>query len=73
MKLKAAQGDDVSYQYVEIYAQWGITPKALEWLETAVRVRDPGLLQMKVDPQIDALRKEPRFQAVMRELKFPTD
>jgi TolB-like protein/cytochrome c-type biogenesis protein CcmH/NrfG len=72
-KLKAAQGDDVSYQYAEIYSQWGNTPKALEWLETAVRVRDAGLVQMKVDPQIDPLRREPRFQAVMRELKFPTD
>ena len=72
-KLKAAQGDDVSYQYVAIYSQWGNTPKALEWLETALRVRDAGLEQMKVDPQIDPLRKEPRFQAVMRELKFPTD
>ena len=70
-KLKAAQGDDVSYQYVAIYAQWGNTPKALEWLETALRVRDAGLEQMKVDPQLDPLRKEPRFQAVERALKFP--
>jgi TolB-like protein/cytochrome c-type biogenesis protein CcmH/NrfG len=72
-KLKAAQGDDVAYQYAEIYAQWGDTPKALQWLETALRVRDAGLVQIKVDPQIDTLRKEPRFQAVMWELKFPTD
>ncbi|MBV9725738.1 MAG: tetratricopeptide repeat protein [Gammaproteobacteria bacterium] len=70
-KLKAAQGDDVAYQYADIYAQWNDTPKALEWLETALRVRDAGLVQLKVDPQVDPLRKEPRFQAVMRELKFP--
>ena len=70
-KLKAAQGDDVSYQYVAIYAQWGNTPKALEWLETAVRVRDAGLEEMKADPQMDPVRKEPRFQAIERELKFP--
>jgi len=26
---------------------------------------------MKTDTLLDPLRKEPRFQAVMRELKFP--
>ena len=70
-KLKAAQGDDVAYQYAAIYAQWGNTSKALEWLEAALRLRDAGLQQLKVDPQLDPLRTEPRFQAVMRELKFP--
>jgi hypothetical protein len=54
-----------------IYAQWGNTPKALEWLDTALRLRDPGLEQLKVDPFLDPLRKEPRFQAIERELKFP--
>ena len=45
--------------------------KALEWLDTAMRLRDPGLVYLKTDPLMDPLRKEPRFQAVMRELKFP--
>jgi len=71
-KLRASQGDDVAYQYAEIYAQWGDTAKALEWLDTTVRLRDPGLSSMKVDPLMDPLRKEPRFQGIVRELKFPT-
>jgi TolB-like protein/Tfp pilus assembly protein PilF len=70
-KYKAAIGDASSYQYATIYAQWGNTAKALEWLETALRVRDPGLEYVKTDFLMDPLRKEPRFQAVMRELKFP--
>ena len=64
-------GDAFAYQYATIYAQWGDRAKALEWLDTAVRLRDPGLLNLKTDPLFDPLRKEPRFQAVMRELKFP--
>jgi hypothetical protein len=36
-----------------------------------MRLRDPGLVSTKVDPLMDPLRKEPRFQAVMRELQFP--
>jgi TolB-like protein/Flp pilus assembly protein TadD len=70
-RLKAAQGDSCAYQYAAIYAQWGDRPRALEWLDTAMRLRDPGLLGLKTDPLMDPLRKEPRFQAVMRELKFP--
>jgi TolB-like protein/tetratricopeptide (TPR) repeat protein len=70
-KLKAAQGDNAAYQYATIYAQWGDRAKALEWLETAWRLRDSGLAFLKTDPLMDPLRKEPRFQAIMRELKFP--
>jgi hypothetical protein len=70
-KLKASRGDAEAYSYAEIYAQWGNTTKALEWLNTAVRLRAPGLISLKTDPLMDPLRKEPRFQAVIRELKFP--
>lgn len=32
-----------AYQYAEIYSQWGDQPRALAWLETAMRLRDSGL------------------------------
>src|SRR5262249_32959418 len=70
--MKASMGDSSAYQYATIYAQWGNTAKALEWLETALRVRDPGLIDLKTDPLMDPLRKEPRFRAVEQELKFPS-
>jgi TolB-like protein/Flp pilus assembly protein TadD len=70
-KLKAVQGDAAAYQYATIYAQWGNPAKALEWLETALRLRDPGLVDLKTDPLLDPLRKEPRFKAIEWELKFP--
>jgi serine/threonine-protein kinase len=71
-KLKASSGDAVAYQYAQIYAQWGKASQALAWLEKAMRLRDPGLIYVKTDPFMDSLRKEPRFQAVERALKFPT-
>jgi hypothetical protein len=40
-----------------IYAQWGNPPKALEWLETALRLRDAGLVDLKTDPLMDPLRR----------------
>jgi TolB-like protein len=67
----AALGDYSAYQRATIYAQWGNKGQALEWLETALRLRDPGLEYLKTDPLMDPLRQEPRFKAVMRELKFP--
>jgi TolB-like protein/DNA-binding winged helix-turn-helix (wHTH) protein/Flp pilus assembly protein TadD len=70
-KLKASKGDAAAYEYAQIYAQWGNTSKATEWLETARRLRDDGLVYLKTDPLLDPLRKEPRFQAIERELKFP--
>jgi len=69
--VMTAYGDDASFQYAQIYAQWGNIPTALEWLETAYRVHDTGLVQLKVDPMLDPLRQEPRFKAIERKFKFP--
>jgi TolB-like protein/Flp pilus assembly protein TadD len=71
LKKLQALGDAAAYQYGTIYAQWGNRAQALEWLERALRVRDPGLISAKTDPLLDPLRKEARFQAIERELKFP--
>lgn len=72
-KLKASRGDASAYDYATIYAEWGDVAEALDWLETALRLRDPGLSALKTEPYLDPVRSEPRFQAIERELKFPTD
>jgi serine/threonine-protein kinase len=70
-KYRATLGDAAAYQYAGIYAQWGNRARALEWLNTAVRLRDSNLSRLRVDPLLDPLRNEPRFQAIERALKFP--
>jgi hypothetical protein len=70
-RLKATLGEAAAYQYATIYAQWGRIPDALAALEKSKRLRDPGLEYLKADPLMDPLRNEPRFQVVLRELKFP--
>src|SRR4029077_14285277 len=70
-KLKFTWGDERAYTYAAIYAQWGDVAKALEWLDTAVRMRSSDLGELKTDPDLDPLRNEPRFQAIERALKFP--
>jgi tetratricopeptide (TPR) repeat protein len=70
-KMKAAYGDGPAYQLAQIYAQWGDTHTALQWLDTATRLRDPGLEGVRVDFLLDPLRDQPRFMAIERELNFP--
>ena len=70
-KLRASAGEKVPVLYSMIYAQWGDISRALDWLEVAVRHHDPLLEYIKTAFVLDPLRKEPRFQAIERELKFP--
>jgi TolB-like protein len=70
-RLVQLGGDGAAYQYAEIRTQWGERGAGLEWLEKAMRLRDPGLIYLKTDPLLDPLRNEPRFQAIERALKFP--
>jgi tetratricopeptide (TPR) repeat protein len=65
--IQASEGEASAYQYADIYAQWGNRTQALDWLDTAMRLRDPDLVELKTDPLFDPLRQEPRFQAVMRQ------
>jgi TolB-like protein/Flp pilus assembly protein TadD len=70
-KLQVAYGDAGPVEYAGIYAQWGNTAKALEWLTAAMRLRNPDLVYVKTEPLLDPLRKEPGFQSIERALKFP--
>jgi serine/threonine-protein kinase len=70
-KQRAALGELSAYQFAGIYAQWGNAAKSHEWLATALRLRDPGLLWLKTDPFLDPVRHEPWFKAIERELKLP--
>jgi TolB-like protein/Flp pilus assembly protein TadD len=70
-KVMAVAGDRFAEGYADVYAQWGDTARALDWLDTAMRNRDPYMAYTKVNPFFDPLRKEPRFQAIERALKFP--
>jgi hypothetical protein len=48
--LKASRGDASAYDYATIYAQWGNVAETLDWLETALRLRDPALSGLKTEP-----------------------
>jgi tetratricopeptide (TPR) repeat protein len=70
-KLRALLGDNGTVQYADIYAQWGRPDDALHWLETAYRLHDPGLLDMKPDWFLDPIRDTPRYKDIERRMNFP--
>ena len=70
-QLRTALGDAGAMQYATIYAQWGRPEQAIPWLETAYRIRDPGLEEMQVLPLLDPIRGTATFKEVERRMDFP--
>ena len=71
--LVESKGDAASYQYAQIYAQWGETEKALDALEHAKEIGDTGLILMYRDKNLEPLRQEPRFIALLEFWKGSAD
>lgn len=69
---KASAEEYVSpYYFAVAYAGLGQNETALDWLEKAYSDRSNGLVFLKVEPALDALRREPRFLALQRKMNFP--
>ena len=64
---KHVQKDGVGrYEIALVYAGLGEKAEAFKWLEDAYRAHDVGLVYLKVDPCLDPLRSDPRFDDLMR-------
>ena len=70
-KMRLTNGDVMSYQFGQIYAQLGDADRAFAAFDKAVEVRDSGLVQFKRDPLLDPIRRDPRYGALLTRLKFP--
>jgi eukaryotic-like serine/threonine-protein kinase len=51
-----------------VYVGLGEKDQAIEWLEKAKSERDPFLMYIKVDPNFDSLRDNPRFNALVQQM-----
>jgi len=49
-----------------IYVGLGETDQALEWLERAYKVRDPEMVFLNVEPQLDVLRSDASIADLLR-------
>jgi len=59
------------YVIGRIYAMLGQNDEAFRWLEIAYEQRAEWMVLLKVDPALDSLRPDPRFQDLMRRMNFP--
>jgi serine/threonine protein kinase/Tfp pilus assembly protein PilF len=65
--------NDATFQIAEIYAYRGEIDKAFEWLNRAYNLRDGGVSEMKGDPLLRNLEKDPRYTAFLQKMKLPLD
>jgi tetratricopeptide (TPR) repeat protein len=63
--------DGWAYQIAEVYAFRGETDRAFEWLERAYAQRDGGLSEMKGDPLLKNLERDPRYGAFLKKMRLP--
>jgi TolB-like protein/Flp pilus assembly protein TadD len=59
------------YVVSRIYLTLGQEEEAFHWLEIAYQQRAEWMVLLKVDPCLDGLRPDPRFQDLMRRMNFP--
>lgn len=59
------------YDVAMIYVGLGENEHAWTWLRKALEQRSPWMGYLKVEPQVDALRSDPRFQELVRIVGLP--
>lgn len=67
-ELTAARSQRVvsAWGLAALHACLGDTDEAFRWLDTAVEEGATGLVFLRVHPRVDSLRKDPRFEVLLR-------
>jgi serine/threonine protein kinase/tetratricopeptide (TPR) repeat protein len=60
-----------AFEIALIYSELGEKDEAFAWLEKAYEERYPWLIHLNVDPRLDSLRSDPRFQDLVRRVGLP--
>jgi serine/threonine protein kinase/TolB-like protein/DNA-binding winged helix-turn-helix (wHTH) protein len=71
LKESTARNEFAPTDLAARYASLGEKDKALDWLEKAYEKHIDGMVEIKVDPDYDCLRSDPRFQDLVRRMRFP--
>jgi serine/threonine protein kinase/tetratricopeptide (TPR) repeat protein len=58
----------IPFYLARLYASLGERAEAITWLERAYEKRHGIVVYLKVHPQFDSLRSEPRFQSLLRRI-----
>ncbi|MBS1855032.1 MAG: winged helix-turn-helix domain-containing protein [Acidobacteria bacterium] len=72
--LKRLTGPDSmaqAFEIAEVYLALGDPDRGLEWLAKSVDRKETGARFLKVSPEFDNIRADPRFQALVARLNLP--
>jgi hypothetical protein len=53
------------------YGGLGDIDRAIAWYQKGMEERAPNMVYLKVSVMMDAVRGDPRFQALLRQMNFP--
>ena len=56
------------YDMAAICSAWHDLDGAIRWLEKAIQERSVDVIDIRVDPRLENVRADPRFQALLREM-----
>jgi TolB-like protein/Tfp pilus assembly protein PilF len=71
LKQRADQTYMPAYFIAAIYGALDEKDQAFAWLQRAYDERDPQITYLLLDPFVDPLRSDPRFNALVRKVGFP--
>jgi predicted Zn-dependent protease len=69
--LQGGPDDRPTYGIAIRYARLGNKDEALKWLEKTYAQHTGNMLFVKSEPAFDSLHSDPRFQSLLRRMKFP--
>ena len=72
-ELRTTYGSTDPANMADITAFRGEYDKAFEWLEKALELRDPVLLEILHYPSFQEMRKDPRWKALIERMALPDD
>jgi eukaryotic-like serine/threonine-protein kinase len=71
LKKRGEERDVSDYQLALVYIGLDEKDAAIEALEQAYRERSTLMTYLKMDPRLDSLRSNPKFQDLLRNMNFP--
>jgi tetratricopeptide (TPR) repeat protein len=69
-EMSAQQQHIPEYRFAVVYAALGERDQALYWLEKCYQNRCQEMTRLKIDPFLEPLRDDPRYQALMKKVGF---
>jgi tetratricopeptide (TPR) repeat protein len=64
-------GADGPYSIAQVYASRGDPDRAFEWMDRAYETRDAGLTEIKGDPLVKSLARDPRYAKMLQKMGLP--